>query len=555
MMQSFRFFLGLAAFIVSTIYFGTAGCQKGATSGRLGAVAANVGSAVTISSTTGAGGKGGSGGSGYGGIGGNVNVGGAVGGDSGLGGYGGSGTGGTSAVVGGSGGAGGNMGGSVPAAVTKWSAAAMYAGEKRAEAIAVDTMGNIIMAGSAKGSIAFPPLMPVQNQGEWDAWLIKFDGTGNCLWVKGFGDPADDFSYAVVTDGQDNIIVGGAFNEGINLGGDQLTSGGQADAFVAKFAPNGTHLWSRRYGSAGNARVTGVAVNSTDEIFLTGQFAEQIDFSVTVNNGTDQFSSNVGGGPPAPNILTATEQDIFVVKLLPSGAHMWSKNFGNAGDQYGGKIKVDSSGDLWVAGDFSGTITFGGQVQSTGFDLDIYLAKLTAAGGHLYSKKFGTLDQQTVGGLAIDTMDNVIIAGEFVKDIFFGGMTHVVAKFATDGTFMWSKAYGDSDPQGAADVTTDAADNVTLVGFNAGKVDTTMGELKTSGDQDVFVLQLKANGDFNWAGGYGNTSSDSGTVCAASGNEIVAAGRFIKDINFGTGPLVPGDKDIQTFLVRFAAFP
>ena len=96
--------------------------------------------------------KGGSGGSGYGGIGGNVNVGGAVGGDSGLGGYGGSGTGGTSAVVGGSGGAGGNMGGSVPAAVTKWSAAAMYAGEKRAEAIAVDTMGNIIMAGSAKGS-------------------------------------------------------------------------------------------------------------------------------------------------------------------------------------------------------------------------------------------------------------------------------------------------------------------------------------------------------------------------------------------------------------------
>ena len=45
-MQSFRFFLGLAAFMVSMIYFGAAGCQKRATSGRLGAVAANVGSAV-----------------------------------------------------------------------------------------------------------------------------------------------------------------------------------------------------------------------------------------------------------------------------------------------------------------------------------------------------------------------------------------------------------------------------------------------------------------------------------------------------------------------------
>ncbi len=59
------------------------------------------------------------------------------------------------------------------------------------------------------------------------------DGTGNCLWVKGFGDSADDFGYAIATDGQDNIIVAGAFHEGINLGDNQLTSGGQADACVA----------------------------------------------------------------------------------------------------------------------------------------------------------------------------------------------------------------------------------------------------------------------------------------------------------------------------------
>lgn len=560
-MQSFRFFLGLAAFIVSTIYFGAAGCQRGATSGRLGAVAANVGTVATSSSKTGGGGKGGGGGygGGYGGAGANSNVGGVAGGANGVGGKG---TGGTSVVVGGSGGAGGNMGGGVPVAMTKWSAAAMYAGEKRAEAIAVDTMGNIIMAGSAKGSFAFPPQSPVQNQGEWDAWLIKFDATGNCLWVKGFGDPADDFGYAIVTDSQNNIIVAGAFNEGIHLGGNPLTSGGQADAFVAKFAPNGTHIWSRRYGGSGNAWVTGLATNSTDDILLTGQFLDKIDFSVTVDYGIDQFSSNVGGGPPAPHILTATEQDIFVVKLLADGQHVWSKSFGNAGDQHGGEIEVDGSGNIWLAGDFSGTVSFGGQTLSTGFDLDIYLTKLTATGDHLYSKQFGTLDQQQIGGLAIDTMDNVVIVGEFVKDIFFGGMTHVagasdafVAKFATDGTFIWSKSFGDGVSQGAVDVTTDAADNVTLVGYNGGNINTGMGAISTAGDQDVFVLQLKANGDLNWAGGYGNSASDSGTVCTASGNEIVAAGRFVKDIDFGTGPLVPGDMDIQTFLVRFAAYP
>ncbi len=173
MMQSFRFFLGLAAFMVSMIYFGAAGCQKRATSGRLGAVAANVGSAVTSSSKTGAVGKGGSGGGGggYGGTGANSNVGGAGGGDNGVGGAGGGDNG-----VGGYGGSG--IGG---------------------------------MSGVVGGS----------------------DGTGNCLWVKGFGDSADDFGYAIATDGQDNIIVAGAFHEGINLGDNQLTSGGQADACVA----------------------------------------------------------------------------------------------------------------------------------------------------------------------------------------------------------------------------------------------------------------------------------------------------------------------------------
>ncbi len=160
--------------------------------------------------------------------------------------------------------------------------------------------------------------------------------------------------------------------------------------------------------------MTGLAVNSTDDIFLTGQFGEQIDFGVTVEDGTNQFNSNVGGGPTALNILTATEQDIFVMKLLANAQHAWSKNYGNAGDQHGGKIKADSSGNIWLAGDFSGTISFGGQILSTGFDLDIYLAKLS------------------------DT-----------------------------------------------------------------------------------------HGGFNWAGGYGNTSSDSGSVCAASGNEILAAGRFV----------------------------
>jgi hypothetical protein len=71
------------------------------------------------------------------------------------------------------------------------------------------------------------------------------------------------------------------------------------DVFVAKFDPAGAHLWSRRYGDKAGQNAAAVAIDSGQNILLTGNNAGTFDF----------------GGDP----LNATTGDdsVFVAKLKP----------------------------------------------------------------------------------------------------------------------------------------------------------------------------------------------------------------------------------------------
>lgn len=62
------------------------------------------------------------------------------------------------------------------------------------------------------------------------------------------------------------------------FGGPMLTSAGFLDGFVAKYAGNGDHVWSRPTGGSADDRGLGVAVDASGAVYYTGSFHDTVNF-------------------------------------------------------------------------------------------------------------------------------------------------------------------------------------------------------------------------------------------------------------------------------------
>ena len=72
-----------------------------------------------------------------------------------------------------------------------------------ANALAPDGAGGMMIAGYTDGSLAGT------NAGDFDAWLARYDGAGNRVWIRQFGTSAFDSATALAPDGVGGVFVAG----------------------------------------------------------------------------------------------------------------------------------------------------------------------------------------------------------------------------------------------------------------------------------------------------------------------------------------------------------
>ena len=73
---------------------------------------------------------------------------------------------------------------------------------------------------------------------------------------------------------------------------------------------------------------------------------------------------------------------MFVAKYRHDGSVAWVKRFGGSYDDLGAGIAVDGAGDVYVTGQFQGSIDLGSGLTSAG-GYDIFLAKLAGTDGRV----------------------------------------------------------------------------------------------------------------------------------------------------------------------------
>jgi len=169
------------------------------------------------------------------------------------------------------------------------------------------------------------------------------------LFTQQLGTSASDAGYGVTVDSSDNIYVTGYTAGGL----DGNTNSGDNDIFLVKYNSSGVKQWTQQLGTSTDDLGYGVAVDSSDNIYLTGWTQGGLD-----------GNTNAGG------------QDIFLVKYNSSGTKQWAQQLGSTSHEVGYGVTVDSSDNIYVTG-----TTYGGLDGNTNSgNLDIFLVKFNSDG-------------------------------------------------------------------------------------------------------------------------------------------------------------------------------
>ena len=355
------------------------------------------------------------------------------------------------------------------------------------------------------------------------------------LWAKVLGDSGAQSATAVAVDAAGNVYVAGGVDGAIDLGGGALVSAGGTDIFVAKFSETGQHIWSERFGAGGQQLVSGLAVDATGNVTITGHY---------------DGAFSIGGSSLLVGAPFFADHPGFVARLDATGAPQWAHAFGLSGFVLPYAVAVDSAGSTVVAGSFDSCLTsklvnFVAQCTLASAGLyDAFVAKLDASGNVLWAKAFGNSSDQTARAVAVDSSNSIYLAGGFRGSINFGGSTHVasaaqdnvfVAKLDANGAYGYSLAFGDDSAQRAYGVAVDSAGAAFVVGTMNGTMTAGGTTLTSAGGSDAFLVEVAANGNVGWAKRFGDAGIEQalrGVVVDGAGR-ILVAGDFDNAIDFG----------------------
>jgi hypothetical protein len=215
---------------------------------------------------------------------------------------------------------------------------------ERDNRIAIDTSGNLYIAGGYYGIANFgtSTLTPI---GGRDVFVVKYDKNGNFIWVKSAGGLQDDRANGVTVDVNQNVFITGEFRDYAAFGTDTINNnGGPAgrDIFVSMLRADGNWIWAKKAGSNnGGDRGNGITVNSKGNLFVCGQITD-----------TSNFGGNI-------TLIPNDTIDAFVAAIDTLGNWKWALSGGGTIEDRGNGIACDDSCNVYTAGYYNTGATFG----------------------------------------------------------------------------------------------------------------------------------------------------------------------------------------------------
>jgi hypothetical protein len=321
-------------------------------------------------------------------------------------------------------------------------------------AAAPDSAGGVFITGPTTKNLGGV------SAGGPDAWLARYDGTGNRLWILQFGSSSSDYPYGAASDSAGGVYLSG-YTYG-KLGG--TSAGGSPDAWIARYDGAGNQLWIRQLGTSSADWGRTAAPDSAGGVYVGGA---------------------TEGSLGAPN---SGSSDVWLGRFDNAGNPLWIHQFGTSRSEGASAVALVSSGGVYSAG-----TTFGKLGGSNAGREDAWLARHDSTGNLLWIRQFGTSQTDEIWAAAEDSTGGVYVSGRT-----FGGLGGPsaglsdawLARFDGAGNQLWIRQFGTPGFDRARAAAPDSTGGV----YVAGATDGTLGS-SNMGDYDAWLSRFDGSGN------------------------------------------------------------
>lgn len=347
---------------------------------------------------------------------------------------------------------------------------------------------GVYVTGNTRGAFPGEP-----NLGESDTYIRKYDVDGNFLWTDQFG--TETFDHATGIFGtSDGVYVSGSTN-GVLPG---QRSFGSADAFLRKYDHDGSHIWTRQFGTPDGDSALDVSASET------GVYA--------VGTTNDVFPGQVSAGGI----------DAFVRMFDSAGNHLWTQQFGTRFTNEATAVFSNSTG-VYVGGNTDEALPGRSHLGH----VDVFVRKYDTNGSEIWTQQFGSSEQDQSSSIVADS-SGVYLGGRTVRGVLPGQIGSnstdaFVVKHDLDGNELWVRQFG-----GNSGAVTDLARSVDSDGnedlYVAG---TTKGALpgnEHAGEHDAYLVKYSRDGTQQWMRQFGTAEIDEANGVSVDDSGIYVAG-------------------------------
>lgn len=337
----------------------------------------------------------------------------------------------------------------------------------------------------------------------------------NLIYNSYYGGNEADEARSIAIDKDDNFYIFGytlSTDLSTNSNSFQDSLKGSFDAFVTKFDSSGNHVWTTYLGGSNVEIAATIKITYDNKLILLG-YTNSNDFPTT---------------PGAYQTSNAGQYDVFVTKIDTSGQLIWSTLFGGMGGELGIDLSIDLNNNLLV----------GGQTNSSNFPFtsgafqplplgsnDAFVAKFNSNGQLIWASCYGGTSIEDAHAITSDYENNVIITGmsnsndltisaNALQSNNNGFFDIYIAKFSSNGNFLWGTYFGGSNYDDIYGVQSDSSNNLYFAGLTSSvDFETTPNAFQTikNNGTDACIFKLSKNGQLLWSTYLGGDGDDSAT--------------------------------------------